>query len=108
MPNLLEELDRFRDEIQAERNDFNRRIDLLREEKRILTIALNLSGRKEELEEQAYELIKKEGLLRAVVSSRRHGLKAVAPDSLEDHFGTTLAQLRGEDKTDLDRGINEK
>ena len=75
MPNLLDELDRFKDEIQADRNDFNRRIDLLREEKRILTIALNLSGSKEGLEEQAYELIEKEGLLQALLSSR-HGLKA--------------------------------
>ena len=54
------------DEVQALRNNFNTQIDILRKDIRFYQIALNLSGKRENLENEAAELIKKKGYIKAL------------------------------------------
>ena len=54
------------DEFQQAQDRHNRIQAISREDIRFLTIALNLSGKRQELEEQAAELIDKTGIINAL------------------------------------------
>lgn len=54
------------------RKELNNAIRLRTEDNRFNMIALNLSGEREDLEKQAYELIDKHGTLKALKMSRNN------------------------------------
>ncbi len=67
---ILDYLSAKDDEYQQLQNKMYVKIGILRDDVRFLQIALNLTGMRDEMEEEAVELISKYGSIKALAESR--------------------------------------
>lgn len=72
MSSILDQLDAEGDRHQNTKNKYNKQMDILRKDIQFYQIALILSGKRDDLEKWAFELIRDEGSVLKALQKSKH------------------------------------